>query len=72
MAQLIKNPQVTVVTKEVQTTNGKCEITIKLDLNLNIEGTSVTLSNKEQTEPIEYTIPEFQSQKIKFGEKVNK
>lgn len=69
MVQLIKQPQI--ITKAVQVQDGKCEITIKLDLNLNIDGTSVVTNTEEkEKEKIDYTIPDFQLQKIKFGEKV--
>jgi len=85
MVQLIRNPQVTVIKEVVSAQDGKCEVTIKLDLNINVEGTlaavlpeGVALERKvqpskkiEQDEgAVQYTIPDFQLQKIKFGEKV--
>ena len=75
MVQLIKSPQVIVTKEIIEIKDGKCEVTIKLDLNINIDGTSVARSvieeKKEEIDVPLYTIPSFQLQKIKFGEKVN-
>jgi hypothetical protein len=75
MVQLIKSPKAIVTKEIVEIKDGKCEVTIKLDLNINIDGASVARSvieeKKEETEVPLYTIPNFQLQKIKFGEKVN-
>jgi hypothetical protein len=73
MVQQIKNPQIVVTNVEVR--DGKCEVTIKLDLNINIGGHSIAAPVVEEKKEIDddtplYTIPDFQLQKIKFGEKV--
>ena len=74
MVQYIKSPQVVVTKEIVEVKDGKCEVTIKLDLNINLGGIPVVTEEKKE-EIVEkdipcYTIPDFQLQKIKFGEKI--
>lgn len=78
MVQLLKKNQVTVVTKD-----GECEIHLVLDVNLNIgdinvktedikvraTGRSVDVDVEE--EDAEFIVPDFTSEKIKFGQVVN-
>ena len=75
MAQYIKSPQIIVTKEIVEVKDGKCEVTIKLDLNINLGGVPIVTEEKNKEMEVEkdilcYTIPDFQLQKIKFGEKV--
>lgn len=76
MVQLLKKPQVTILTKD-----GECEIHILLDLNinLNMEGpndikVTHTISQKEKEKDEDdmrsFIMPEFKMEKVKFGERV--
>jgi hypothetical protein len=74
MVQLIKKPEVKVLTKE-----GECEINITLDVNINVtQAGEVTtkVSAKQASEGNEeeggqYLIPDFKpGKKVNFGERV--
>lgn len=60
---------------KVVTKDGECQIHITLDLNININGTSVKVEEskklvEEKKEETEWVIPTFDSgEKVKFGKK---
>jgi hypothetical protein len=72
MVQLIKQPKVSVITK-----NGECEISISLDININVTEIKTAIredeseNKNEPNKPSEsLIIPQFTKEKIKFGKKV--
>ncbi|MHC4214817.1 MAG: hypothetical protein ACYSWP_15755 [Planctomycetota bacterium] len=69
MVQLIKSPQVKVVT---ETKEGECQVHITLDINLHTDGTITARAAKEEPrEEAPFLIPKFKSnEKVKFGERV--
>ena len=71
MVQLIKKPEVRILTKQ-----GECNVSITLDLNINLnsDGLSVNVSNSEVTakqkqedDEVKWAIPDFSNEQIKFG-----
>lgn len=74
MPQLIKPNEVKVVTK-----NGECQVSIILELNINLNGDGVAVSaqsikpeTKEKSKPnsFDWEVPDFEaSPKIQFGKK---
>lgn len=72
MVQLIKPHDVKVVTKQ-----GECTVSIVLELNINLNSDGLQVATKasaveappkeEETENVEWTIPDFSTTKIKFG-----
>ena len=78
MPQLLKSPVTKVITKD-----GECEITLCIELTINLNGdlnsgaaiaaTSVKTKQDEPDDDSEdstWAIPDFNTQKIKFGKKV--
>jgi hypothetical protein len=71
MVQLLKKPQVKVVTKD-----GECEINITLDLNINLNTGNIKVSaesasEEADSEETKFMVPDFKpGKKIKFGERV--
>ena len=65
--------------QKVVTKNGECEITLRLVLAINLNSGNVNISSgkvveqlKEESESdtVDWAIPEFQSERIEFGKKV--
>lgn len=77
MVQLVKKNEVKVVTKD-----GECEIHLILDVNLNVGDINVKAEDikvratggvhVEEDEETEFLVPDFTSEKIQFGQRVNR
>jgi len=77
MVQLLKKNQVTVQTKD-----GECEIHLVLDINLQIGDINVKTEDIKvratgravdvEEEEAEFVVPDFASEKVQFGQVVNR
>ncbi len=59
MVQLIKPSQVKIVTQQ-----GECTVSIVLELNINLNDKTIETTKEEE---IDWAVPEFSMEKIKFG-----
>ncbi len=71
MVQLIKKQEVKILTKQ-----GECNVSITLDLNINLnsDGLSVNVGEmkakqKQEDDEVNWAIPDFSNEQIKFGKK---
>jgi len=70
MPKLIKAPQVSVITKD-----GECEITIKLEISIDLNGDGLSVSSaaikkiEDKEDKVDFAIPDFSAfqNDLKFG-----
>lgn len=72
MAQIKRKPQ---ITTKVVTKDGECDVNISLDININLNTDDLVVKvtadkNQEEDEHSSFVVPEFKTEKIKFGQKV--